>query len=314
VEDFIEELDRLKMELAKGFGDDQLKHMPERLFHYTNADGLLGILSSRKFWATHMKYLNDSSELSYGSALVADRIANLAKQYESVPQWKAFLDLAHMNRNAFEGFLEAYAICFCTEGDLLSQWRGYGSSGGGYSIGLQPIPTNQPVTTARAISTETRPFLRKVIYDPEKQRELVDIAIVEVSSIVVRYWEKQRSKEAKVLLFESCVSALRDMLVNYLICLKNAVFEEEAEWRYVIVRPQKSSEGPPKKFRARSGAIVPYLEVDLFTQPHGEVRISDIYCGPILHPELSVVALEDALATMKYENVTVHRSSIPIRG
>ena len=37
-------------------------HKDERLFHYTSAEGLYGILDSECLWATHFKFLNDSSE------------------------------------------------------------------------------------------------------------------------------------------------------------------------------------------------------------------------------------------------------------
>jgi hypothetical protein len=35
------------------------------LFHYTDANGLLGILRSRSLWATHFQSLNDTSEMHY---------------------------------------------------------------------------------------------------------------------------------------------------------------------------------------------------------------------------------------------------------
>jgi hypothetical protein len=35
----------------------------KRLFHYTTWNGLMGILDSHSLWATHYKFLNDSSEI-----------------------------------------------------------------------------------------------------------------------------------------------------------------------------------------------------------------------------------------------------------
>ena len=35
---------------------------PERLYHYTNPKGLLGIAQSRVLWASNIRYLGDSSE------------------------------------------------------------------------------------------------------------------------------------------------------------------------------------------------------------------------------------------------------------
>ena len=35
---------------------------PELLYHYTTQKGLLGILKDKCIWATHIRYLNDTSE------------------------------------------------------------------------------------------------------------------------------------------------------------------------------------------------------------------------------------------------------------
>ena len=44
---------------------------PRRLFHYTSAEGLLGILRDQRVWASDPEYLNDYTELRYGEELVA---------------------------------------------------------------------------------------------------------------------------------------------------------------------------------------------------------------------------------------------------
>ena len=35
------------------------------LYHYTSQKGLLGILKDQKIWATHVQYLNDSTEFHF---------------------------------------------------------------------------------------------------------------------------------------------------------------------------------------------------------------------------------------------------------
>src|SRR5215813_9987824 len=39
------------------------KPLAEELYHYTGIQGLTGIIESRKLWATHYKFLNDSEEI-----------------------------------------------------------------------------------------------------------------------------------------------------------------------------------------------------------------------------------------------------------
>ena len=36
------------------------------LYHYTNLEGAKGIISNKTFWASHIKFMNDSKEYSHG--------------------------------------------------------------------------------------------------------------------------------------------------------------------------------------------------------------------------------------------------------
>jgi hypothetical protein len=39
--------------------------IPERLFHYTDSQGFVGIATSQRVWASNADFLNDSSEPAY---------------------------------------------------------------------------------------------------------------------------------------------------------------------------------------------------------------------------------------------------------
>jgi hypothetical protein len=47
---------------------------PELVYHYTDAAGLLGIISSGTLWATDIEFLNDAQELTYARATVLDEL------------------------------------------------------------------------------------------------------------------------------------------------------------------------------------------------------------------------------------------------
>ncbi|HTX75388.1 MAG TPA: hypothetical protein VMD29_04205, partial [Terracidiphilus sp.] len=49
---------------------------PELLYHYTDQKGLLGILGGREkcIWATHLQYLNDTTEGQIFSELLLDEL------------------------------------------------------------------------------------------------------------------------------------------------------------------------------------------------------------------------------------------------
>ena len=93
------------------------------LYHYTSLEALIGIATNKIFWASHIRYLNDTSEQDIMGQLVLKRIKQLdtagpngeAGEFE---QWKILLD------RDIERF---FVICFSEDGgDRLSQWRAYG--------------------------------------------------------------------------------------------------------------------------------------------------------------------------------------------
>jgi hypothetical protein len=104
------------------------------IYHYTDSAGLLGIVSSNRLWASEASFLNDPTEGVLFPDLV---ISSIRKKRGGLTALETQV-VSH-----FEDGLKkypkppsAFAISFCDDGDLLSQWRGYGSSGSGYAIGF----------------------------------------------------------------------------------------------------------------------------------------------------------------------------------
>ncbi|MBK8568650.1 MAG: hypothetical protein IPN81_00940 [Nitrosomonadales bacterium] len=92
---------------------------PTIIYHYTDINGLLGMIASGKIWATHISRLNDSSEYHHGIKVVADCV-RAAMPISSKPLVDKIL-------SEFQK-VETYVASHSTEPDLLSQWRSY--SGG----------------------------------------------------------------------------------------------------------------------------------------------------------------------------------------
>ena len=113
---------------------------PTGLFHYTDAAGLHGIIRSGEFWATHVYYLNDSQEFKYAARLINEQFSDLIDRGEG--DTALFLDrlrgTIQSNFTIWSSIAGIYAVCFCTNGNLLSQWRAYSANGSGFSIGFDP--------------------------------------------------------------------------------------------------------------------------------------------------------------------------------
>src|SRR4030095_10743470 len=111
---------------------------PEILYHYTTAHGLLGILQSGELWASNSRWMNDPSEILYASQplrrVALDEISVCKRQFEH--DFKGLEQCITNWLDDYENNARVYVSCFCKDGDLLSQWRGYGAYGGGYAVGL----------------------------------------------------------------------------------------------------------------------------------------------------------------------------------
>ncbi len=137
----------------------------ESLFHYTNYQGLEGIIESQTLWATHYRYLNDAEELIHAKTILHRIVSPKVKEFiekgilssgdhakfvefsggvEKVAQDESqklidrFYSALLLDSQGYDSGLPGpFILAFCAAKDsfvkrngLLSQWRGYGVDGG----------------------------------------------------------------------------------------------------------------------------------------------------------------------------------------
>lgn len=89
-----------------------------KIYHYTDLNGLKGIIESGSLWATHFSFLNDSNELIHGMNCLENALQYLRDDFN--PKTLKFIEQAlthfRMHRAA-----HVYNLSFCLEPDLLSQ-------------------------------------------------------------------------------------------------------------------------------------------------------------------------------------------------
>ncbi len=139
--------------------------MPEEadhyLYHYTTAEGLLGIVQTRKIWATSIFYLNDMKEFRDGIELSKKHVQALHDGMTEAFLRKLLANVLERLR-ACDGF-HTYVCSFSELADDLSQWRAY-CPAGGFAIGF---PKDMLTVAALQQSCYSEPC----IYDP-KEKEL----------------------------------------------------------------------------------------------------------------------------------------------
>lgn len=287
------------------------KPLPTVLYHYTTLKGLIGILESQRLWATNALCLNDASELTYGFRLITNEIKSVRESATDF-DYKNFLgDKERMMDDPKGPVGDCYMVCFCENGDLLSQWRSYGDRGGGCSIGF----------SANEIGMKWSPppnfLLRKIIYDSAEQKEIVSSALsmtYEASRELTSGKTNADAKHINVFLWHFLQDHLHDILLSF----KHPSFSQEEEWR--LIEPfhaiERDHHSRRLKFRVIASDIVPFVELDISPAAGvntGRLPVKEINLGPISHPDLSERTTSMLLEKYGYCHIKLNSSGIPLR-
>lgn len=264
--------------------------IPGEIYHYTNQSGLFGILHSRTLWASDVRYLNDSSELRYGVAMITERL-KARSGGPNIGLWPVF----QLVFDRLESIRVAPHIASFSEvPDDLSQWRAYGS----YCLGFN-VDLNQQLNLAKAT-------FGPVCYDPELQQSIVEDLVDEILDEAAKVGAPPLP----------LLSATRVGLSVYQTALfmKHPAFAAEREWRALLWGTIPGI----VKLGIRTTATVPtpYLALPLASKIEvteaGLGCLEKVIVGPRAHQDLTVAAVERACRNYGIA-ATVSPSAIPYR-
>ncbi len=253
------------------FGDP-----PEHVWHYTDGEALAKIVSSSHLWSTHAQFLNDPDEIGVGLDLVAGLVSDfLAEQdangQDELCEWlKQLLEFLKRKRSA-----DVFLTCFSEKKDGLYQWRAYANNGRGYALGFR-------VGGADGMSSL---HLLRVIYGEAGLREKIGSILSKARDV---FGEPDNASRRPAL------SALQTWLAALAVSYKDEAYEEEREWR-IVHEVKIPHEEIPVGFRfPSSGAIVPYLSMEMRNTDRQEIPapIDEVVIGPGLDRERTTRALE----------------------
>jgi Protein of unknown function (DUF2971) len=273
---------------------------PDDLYHYTSADGLLGIIDRRALRGSNIWYLNDRREFSLALDLcriiIEERSDTMQERFER----GLLIALGEALENS--GDTDVFVGSFAEDGDQLSQWRGYCPKGGGYSVGFVLARLEQIVKQDR------RFVLAPVVYAREAQlvimNRLVDSAITYGNGL----WENSHGDLKRV--YSAVYQEFASLIAVVSPLIKDSSFHEEAEWRLVsLPRAIDKSEW---HFRSRGTMVVPFIEIPLPVSD-GVLELDALVIGPAKDIELAVSAAKamDIRGLVKIGEVNA--STIPYR-
>ncbi len=243
------------------------------LYHYTTAEGLIGIVSTNCLWATDALYLDDANELIGGIQLARKLLQDVCEETDDQQQRERINWLLEETRDlGTPRMMSAFVCALSSESDLLSQWRAYCPQGG-FSIGF-------PACQLREAITQQGFCLEECIYDEAEHlrimKEVVErlaIPWVREASVPVSE-DNERFRVSGGVAFE---------LMRTAALLKHPSFRAEREYR-VVSQPGRRYDPESRYFRAKRGLVIPYRTVTLPDDIAfwGKVHV---IVGPSAHPE-----------------------------
>jgi hypothetical protein len=262
------------------------------IYHHTDINGLIGIISTKKLWATDIHFLNDFKEFQHGLVSLDEIcIHYLSQEYKDydanfVNIYKKLLvhiqESIPINLNRRNHYLTS----FTKSNDNLRQWMAYGSPNMSYAIGFKEDLLRVPKLGVDKMASENFAYkLIEVDYNLNSLKKLLEI------SNILKMTQSE-NKEAKDI-SKIAIDLINNLLFS--ICSqKNISFQDENEMRMVLQDRKMDKLNNDVKFRAQGGVITPYIEV-----PIKDYYIQEIIIGPNLFPELSKKGLE--LLLRKYD-------------
>lgn len=272
---------------------------PKFLYHYTPPEALIKIIESGQLWATDVRFLNDPSERIHTRRMAQQIIKKMQRGETCVPnadpvRYQSIIDKMFAPQFFHEWIwdeFKLYAVCFCEDGDLLTQWRGYSQSGSGFSIGFETHALS-------GIAVEDGGLLRKANYDEDDQNERLVRSLIGHCDI---FDENHSAPNAGYI----CATSWHIDCESYSAYFKNRAFASEKEWRLVYRSPLLEPES--LFFRSGRYPVIPYVKPKFQRLP-----IVSITIGPTQSPALTSDALRQLLRRNSYADVKVRCSDVPL--
>ncbi len=251
------------------------------LYHYTTFTGLLGIVKSRALWASDIRYMNDSAELRHTADLINMEV-------------RERIDGGHPNPHLLTQFVDwvshritsghmLFGASFRSQGNLLSQWRGYSTPGKGVSLGFSPEYILQ--------CAEKQHFMvGRCIYEPAKQRLLIREVVNAVETLAGRLAVGERTAVERSVLYRETFAKMETDLLRIAAILKHPSFHEEKEWRIVSPIIVNNADAPIL-FREGHAMLVPYIEFDI-SLGDTPLAMDHLFLGPTANSNISMNSLK----------------------
>jgi hypothetical protein len=269
-------VDDWRIELELSYTSHELSvdmRPPPVIFHYTDAAGFFGIISTSCLHATHHRFLNDTGEVTFG----LDAARRIVAEFEGKIGATAKSRLAqHIDELSKE---DSYIACLSKRHDALSQWRAYADNGAGYCIGIRVERRTEGFWNE---TNHWSSHLVECLYGKE-----VDDRLRSRFNHVLERLSIENPIDRDELIVTDFSRAIR----RYAHVAKHPHFQEEEEWRFIIDAPPQGVE-----YRIGRRGLTPF-------RPTDTLPIVKVWIGPNVGPSPRI-ALETVTRFLEKNGVT----------
>lgn len=302
------------------------------LWHYTSADGLVGIVRDEQnehgklhFWFTRSDCLNDTSEGKHILDLFKEVCVELLESESIDISFYNAIYNAEISNHQFVNFptpsvedcvhesvldcvpCHAYICSFSLKENSLDMWRYYSKGNGGYGLNVYSSLFDEYKEyefsdyDEKAIFSCIRSF--KVIYDEElKKSKLKDIIIDTFSA-----YQNEKDDQRAIQFIQYRLKILQFQF-------KHNCYSSEEEYRFVFYLPYSKpkrlkNELPEIKYRVQNGVLVPYIDIVI---NNDNAYLNKVMISPFIENEYAVATTCDYLTQCGF-NCKIIKSTLPVR-
>ena len=289
--------------------------LPKRIYHYTSAEGLHGILSSGTLYFTDSLFLNDRNERKNFYLTLKEYLlhSDLDPLFRDVVLDRYFGENDYITRQlqatdpAEAGASRYFILSFSKDRDSLPMWNYYARNihAAGYNIHFD---TKELIRQLKRhplvcqLKSRRAPVLyRDVVYDQTRKVEELSQMLYQIQGCF-----KQAPLRAEFF------RRMDDMFEEMSLFYKDSAFSHEREVRIVVTTDNghvHKFDAAAYQFRNVCGIQVPYLAINVLEKGK---TITGVTAGPALAKEMAVNGVEYLLHSFGFPE-TCKVSSVPLR-
>lgn len=212
--------------------------IPQTLYHYTDANAFMGMITKHEFWASHIRFMNDYTEFK----LAKDKFIKMIPEFINgkFPSGATSPEKVVKDFECLTGKIDVFIVSLSEKEDELNQWRAYGKSIPNYSLAFNKdslVENSFIISKKEEIIQHIEDYVYKskrdpisrillpCIYDKAEQEKLL-------KEILEDSYRKVSEKKETSIEFTKYIAR---KFIFYAPLIKNNDYVDEKEWRIVVI-------------------------------------------------------------------------------